>query len=195
MRKYILIFAILCLFLHTGAVECAAYLSEQEKQALMEEIVEYNEDIKLDPNDGEAYFFRGDTYKKLGRKEMALSDMKRAEPLISKELSNNKSLSFYKRGLYYSYLGEINEKYLNNLRGALDCYSESYKMYSKAIEERQISDFYYGRALICMNIRNLLDDSNIELRQKLEMAYNSDLKIATSLGENQSFEYRKQFLK
>lgn len=195
MRKYILIFAILGLLFHTGAVECAAYLSEQEKQNLMEEIVEYNEDIKFNPNDGETYFFRGEAYEKLGRKEMALTDMKRAELLISNELRNNKNLSFYKRGVYYSYLGEINEKFSNNLRGALAYYSESYKMYSNAIKERQICDFYYARTRIGMIIRNLLGDSNAELKQKLETAYNSDLKIANSLAAKQSFEYRRQFLR
>ena len=126
---------------------------------------------------------------------MALTDMKRAELLISNELRNNKNLSFYKRGVYYSYLGEINEKFSNNLRGALAYYSESYKMYSNAIKERQICDFYYARTRIGMIIRNLLGDSNAELKQKLETAYNSDLKIANSLAAKQSFEYRRQFLR
>ena len=195
MRKYILILAILGLLFHTGSVECATYLSEQEKQTLMEEIAEYNEEIKFDTNDGETYFFRGEAYERLGRKEMALADMKRAELLVSKELRDNKNLSFYKRGLYYSYLGEIKEKYLNNPVGAISYYLESYKMYSNAIEERQICDFYYARVRIGMTIINLLGDNNNELKQNLETAYNSDLKIANSLAANQPFEYRIQFLK
>ena len=76
---------------------------DDEQEGTWEEaIAKYDETIRLDPEDGEAYFNRGEAYLNLGQYDLAAKDFEAAVKLDPEDAE-----AYFSRGIAYYNLGEL----------------------------------------------------------------------------------------
>ena len=143
-------------------------MDEKKREELLKKIEEYDEIIKLDPNNAPYYNGRGNTYYKLKEYKKAKENYDEAVKLNPKNSSyyNNRGNTFsilkeYEKALNdYSRAIELNlnnASYYNN-RGIaysnLEEYEKAVNDYSRAIElNPKNSSYYYNRGIAYSNLK------------------------------------------
>ena len=132
MKKKIIWLIVICLMV-ASLVQVSCVSTEETGVALPDEeieraIEEYDEAIRLNPNDAIAYKNRGTAYRNLGQFERAIEDY--AEAI---RLNPNDAIAYYSRGTDYCNLGQFE-------RGIKD-YTEAIHLNPDDV------DAYYNRGL------------------------------------------------
>ena len=146
----------------------------QEEEDWAEAIANYDEAIRLDPDDAEAYFNRGVAYDNLGQIDLAIQDYSKAIDLDPED-----SDAYFQRGLAYSEL----EQHQN----AIQDYQEVIRI------EPEDGDAYFNRGLAYFSLgdyQRAFDDYNEAIRFDPEDAeiYAHGALTATLLGWDEEAE-------
>ena len=111
-------------------------------------IANYNEEIKLDPEDSELYHARGDCYFRIGDYDKAIADFDKAIELEPEDSSHYRmrASAYKEKGDYDSAKGDY-DSYIREMTKTIQIQGEDVSGYTETDWE-MYSDLYLGRAFI-----------------------------------------------
>ena len=186
MKKLIILFSFVLLGLNLSSqIDSSKYYFEKAYNSsdYKFQIVNYTKFLRLNPDDADAYYNRGNTYGKLGKYQLAIDDYNRAI-----RINPDYAIAYNNRGIAYNDLGKY--------QLAIDDYNNAIRI------NPDDADAYYNRGNAYNDLGKYqlaIDDYNRAIRIKpdyanaynnrgtakwyLKLDYCSDYKKACDLGE------------